>query len=530
MAGKQNQMFMKGALILLIANIVVKVIGAVFKIPLTYILDEEGMAMFAQSYQIYGWLFVIATAGFPVAISKMIAESRALGKVKEVKRIHLASVIIMGTIGLIGTAILFFGARPLAFIMELPEAEMGIRAIAPALLFVTLMSIYRGFFQGHQDMMPTALSEVVEALGKLIIGYSLAAALLDTGLEYASAGAVFGVSAGAFLGFSIIYVIYLFRRRNLYRADELSAPGQSRSVGAIIKSLLRIAIPITIGASVFSLTSVIDAAMVMRRLKDAGFDHEHAKFLWGAYSGYAQPMFNLPATMVTSISVSLVPAISGALAIGKQKTAQRTTELSLRLAWLFSLPCAVGLAIMAAPVLYLVYSNSNAAPMLSILGYAVALVSMVSVANAILQATGHIWIPVRNMLIGGAIKIAVNYTLVGMPAFNIHGAPVGTILCYVTILILNLASIRRIIGTKLSVVDFIVKPVLSVAVMAAAVLAVYGALPESRLSTLVAIGAGAVVYAAMLFVIGCIREQDVEMIPKAEKLLPIMKKLRLIRK
>ncbi len=551
MAENKNQTFMKGAIILVIANILVKGIGAMFKIPLARLLGTTGMGMFNMSYTMYTMLFIIATAGIPVAISKVVSESGAKGRYRDTRKILFASLMMLGVIGVAGAAALYFGADKFAelvfdadkfagnekIIITLKMGiSLGIQALAPAMFFVSFMSAFRGFFQGTQNMYPTAISEVAEALGKLILGITFASLLMPKGIHFASAGAVFGVSAGAFLGFVSLIISFLYKRKNLFdyskHVDDLYKP---RSVMSILKELIVIAVPITIGASVFSLTSVIDMLMIARRLGVAGFSADDAMSIWGAYSGFAVPLFNMPPTLITAISISIVPTIAGAFVTGKTDFVKKTTGLSLKMTILIALPCAVGISVLSSPILQLVYDDAIATNIasspLSILGYAIVFVSLVMVTNSILQATGHTIRPVVHMAIGGFVKVIVNYTLVGIPHININGAPVGTNLCYITILILNLISIKRIIGLKFSVVNFVLKPVISVVAMAIVVLGVYAGTVSmgNTIATSVSILSGAVVYMLVMLIIGGIKNEDLEMIPMGEKLAYVLQKLRLMR-
>lgn len=528
MKSEKNSNFMKGAIILIIANIIVKIIGAAFKIPLTYLLHEDGMALFTTSYTMYTWLFIVATAGIPVAISRMISESRAKNNYGEVKRIFSVSFKLLAVIGIVGSCVLFFGAEFFAKKMNNADAKIGIMAIAPAMLFVSFMSAYRGFFQGHQDMYPTALSEVSEALGKLLIGFFGAYYLLKFGVTYAAAGAVFGVAMGGFLGFVVLFVIYNFKKKKLYSKPSV---GIIRSDGTLLKELVKIAVPITIGASVFSLTSLIDMAMIMRNLQSAGYSYKEAKFLWGSYSGYAVPLFNLPPTIISALNISLVPAISGAIAIGNKEVAKKSAGNSVLITVLFSLPCAVGMALLAEPILALVYHNTNATSTLEILACAVVFVSAVMVTNSVLQAIGKEKIPVINMIIGGVIKIIVNNCLVKNPDINIKGAPIGTNACYIVILILNIICIKRELKLKFSFKDYVLKPLLSVAVMAVVVMVIHNltsSLPNT-VSLLLSIACGGVGYIVMIFAVGAINEEILEMIPGLKKIVPILKKYNLLK-
>lgn len=528
MEKKQNKSFMYGAAILLAANILVKLIGACFKIPLTYLLNEDGMGLFSTAYTIYTFLFVIATAGLPVAISKMIAESSALGRRRETKRIFHASFALLSFIGVAGSMVLYFGAEKFAQIAKSPMAVPSIKAIAPAMLFVSFMSAFRGYFQGRQDMVPTASSEVAEALFKLIVGYILAYVLVGRGVEYGAAGAMLGVSSGAAAGLILLLIMHLAKRK---KADFPETDPECRPFGTILKKMFIIALPITIGASVFSLTTVIDTFMIQRRLLAAGFSASEALKLWGSYSGYAVPLFNLVPTLVTSISISIVPAVAGAYIKGEKDEARRQTVSAVKVTMLFALPCAVGIALLSNPILKFVYNNTNASSMLSILGYAVVFVSLVLVTNAVLQALGKVWLPVVHMAIGGASKVLINYVLVGTQFFNINGAPIGTNICYIIILVLNIISIIRLLGGKYNVSDLLVKPLLSVAVMGVAVLlTVNVSLGLGRiLGCVIPIIAGGAAYVVMIFAVSAVKRDDIMMLPGGEKIYGILKKCKIMK-
>jgi stage V sporulation protein B len=530
-----KQTFLQGALILVAANALVKIIGALFKVPLTYLIHRDGMGIFNTAYTMYTWMFVIATAGLPIAVSKMVSESVARGSRQEAHKVFHVAFYLLSVIGIAGTAVLFFGAKFFADALGNSRAYLAIMAVSPALLFVALMSAYRGYFQGLQNMIPTAVSEVIEALGKLVIGYLLAYLWLSRGVEYASAGAVLGVSTGAFLGAVGLYIIYqISHEKLLNRVDTAKSSNiKIRSTRQILSELVRIAVPITIGASVFSLTNVIDMAMIMNRLKSIGFSEIEASSLYGSHSGYAVPMFNLPPTIIVALSISIVPAIASALAVNNIKLAKKTTESALRITLLFALPSAIGLSLLAEPILQLVYKDTGATTLLNILGIAVVFVSLVLVTNAILQATGRVMIPVRNMLIGGSVKVITNYILVGIPEININGAPIGTNICYFVIIVLNLAAVRKATNAEYKFIDFILKPIIAVASMGIAVIFTYNKsmliTQSNTISTLGAIAAGALIYGLMLIAIGGIKKDDIEMMPKGEKILKLFNKFGLLK-
>ncbi|WHH57609.1 polysaccharide biosynthesis protein [Petroclostridium sp. X23] len=529
-----KQTFLQGALILVFANATVKVIGALFKVPLTYLLGPDGMGIYGAAYEIYKWLFVIATAGLPVAVSKMVSESVARDNRREAHKVFNIAFFLLSIIGIAGTSILFFGSRFLADAFGNSRAYLAVMAMSPSLLFVAIMSAYRGYFQGLQNMIPTAVSEVVEALGKLVVGFLLAYLWVSRGVEYSSAGAILGVSTGTFLGAVTLYFIYRFSQKSISaEMSQASNTVKVRSSGQILSQLIRIAIPITLGASVFSLTSVIDAAMIMNRLQSIGFTEKEASTMYGYLSQYAVTMFSLPPTLIVAISTSIVPAIASAYAVNNLRQAKKTTESALRITLLFALPSAVGLSILSGPILQLVFHDAGAEQLLNILGYAVVFVSMVLVTNALLQATGRVMIPVRNMLIGGIIKIITNYILVGIPGMNINGAPIGTNICYFIIIVLNLIEVKKVTNANYKITDFIIKPIIAVASMAIAVIFTYNNLmritQSNSISALAAMTVGALIYGLMLIAIGGIKRDDIEMMPKGKTLLRFFNKFGLLK-
>lgn len=544
----KKQAFLQGALILICANVLVKLIGAVFKIPLTYLIGEDGMGLFSSSYMIYTVMFIVATAGFPTAVSKMVAESIARGKRREADRIFHVAVIILASIGVVGSLVLFFGSDLIARMMHNSRAAWSIQAIAPAVLCVALMAAFRGYFQGQQNMYPTAVSEVIEALGKLVFGYLLAWYFMHECVEKAAAGAVFGVTMGTFLGFLSLLAVFVIRKREKTRY----LPELTRSYRQIAKELVWIAVPITIGASVSSLTNLADMFTVMNRLQTitqatpefiekyaslidpsvfSGAVYEKlANSLYGLYTSYAVTLFNLPLTIVVALAMSIVPAIAGAITRGDAASAQRSTAGAIKITVLFAVPCAIGMSVLAEPILLLVFQNGLAASMLQKLAVAIIFVSVLQVTSAVLQAHGRTVIPVVNMFIGGIVKVVINYNLVAVPGINIDGAPIGTLVCYFVITVLNMYWIVRVTKCRFGIVDFLLKPLLAGGIMGAAAYFGYGLVAGlgNRIATVVTIVGAAVVYVVVLVCLRALRREDFAMLPKGDKIAGFLEKLHLL--
>lgn len=530
MQNSKKQTFLQGAMVLIFANAVVKVIGAIFKIPLTNLIGDDGMGLFTVAYNLYTFMFVLSTAGLPVAVSKMVAEANALGRPKEVRRIVEIAFITFVTIGAVASLIMFFGAGAFVNFIKNDMAYKAVLAISPAVFFVAISSTFRGYYQGMSNMYPTAISQVIESVFKLVAGFGLAyiAIRANLGLEWAAAGAIGGVTIGTV--FSALYLI-LKRKKGRVRDNDAVLSTKARSRKKLLFNLIRIVVPVTIGASVLSLTNFIDMAVVMNRLQDVGYSAKEANRLYGAYSSMAVTLFNLPQTLITALSISIIPAISAAFAQKNYRLGAKTIESSTRITVMMALPCAAGLTVLSGPILSLLFYKQprgveTATPLLSILGMAVLFVGLVSLTNSILQAIGSANVPVVTMFIGGLVKLTTNYILVGNPNVNIHGAPIGTTLCYLTITILNLFAIAKITHCLPRFHKTFVKPAIATVGMASACFIVYklfSGIIGSKLSVLLAIGVSAVVYILLLLSVRALEKEDVLMMPKGEKLVKILR-------
>ena len=546
-----QQAVMMGAAVLFTANLLVKIIGAGFKIPLTYFFDkygmkDMGMGYFGIAYTVYTILFVISTAGFPVAISKMVAEARAQGNNTEARKIFRLALGVLTVIGIIGSAIMYFTAKPFASFLGSPTADICIQAIAPSIFFVAIMSAFRGYFQGRQNMFPTAASEVVESLGKLIFGLILVSMFIDIDIRLAATGAVAGVSIGSAAGALVIFVIYLFNKKKSHEVKK-----QTRSTKDIMKGLLLLAVPVTLAAAAPHLINLLDTVTVVSRLQlRPGVDSAAATAMLGRYTGFALPMFNLPLVLVVAIATSVVPAISKALLLGKKHTAKSIVESVLRITMLIAIPCAVGLTVLASPILSTIYGTDHATSLLQKLGPAVLLGSFLSITNAILQSYGKAKLTIIGIAIGGTVKLVMNYFLV--PAIGIDAAPLATSASYIFTVGLNLFFVYRIAKPDLGIFDFFLKPLAAAVGMGVAAWFSYSLiLPWGvskaawilpmvdtaadaanwgiKISCAIAICIGMFVYGLLLFVVRAIKTEDVEMLPKGEKLAKLLGKFKLIK-
>lgn len=526
---KEKNNFLMGALIIAISHILVKIIGALYKIPLDrFILQTTGMGIYSSSYTIYNWLFVVSTAGLPVAISKLVSEARALGREKEAYEIFRVSRILLICVGLTAFLIMLGFAVPFSKMISAESSYLTMMVMAPSLFFVAVSSSYRGYFQGRENMKPTAYSEVVEAVSKLLFGLLFAYLAMKLTGEYyiGSAGAISGVTLSTFFSFVFLVIYYKKHKKDIVMTSETDIA----ATGKILSKLVKLAIPVTLGVSVFTLTSLIDTAMIMNQLSGIGFDEDTRLSMYG-YLNRAITLFNLPPTVIASIAISIVPAISSAIAVKDTESAHKNLISALKITVLFAMPCAMGLSSLASPVLSFIYNDSNYYHLLTVMGIATLFVTVVQVSNALLQAYNKPWIPVFNMMIGGAVKIIVNLILVSNPAINIYGAPIGTTLCYMTVVLLNVIALKRISGVKFSLTAFIIKPLIigGVTFVTSSVTYRFSApVLGGTVGLFAAIAVAVIFYAVCLLIIKALSKDEILLLPKGQFILSKLERFKLI--
>ncbi|NLD18649.1 MAG: polysaccharide biosynthesis protein [Clostridiales bacterium] len=533
----------KGAAVLAIAGIFVKILGAFFRVPLGNIIGEEGMANYAPAYALYATLLVISTSGIPIAISKMVSERCAIGQFREAERVFKLSRILMITIGVFSFVLLFFFDEIIADLVRIPGAALSMKATAPALILVPIMSAYRGYFQVMQEMVPTAVSQVIEQMFRVVLGLSAAILLMRSSWltdftvnERGAAGGCFGASAGAIGGLITMVVIYLICRKKLKRRIHADNGKAHESSSQIIKRIAIIAIPITIGAMIMPLVNLVDSAIVNVRLLDSGWEPAVAKGMYGQLTGYAEPIVEFPQVLMTSIVVSLVPMVSAANRLGNTKELHGHITLGVRMSLILAFPCAIGLFVLAEPSLLLLYPAQRAgaigaAPCLQVLALAFVLLSLITNMTGVLQGIGKQILPVRNLFIGIVVKIAVTWILTAIPQINIVGATLGTTAAYMVAAFLDVMAVRKYTKVKIKMGMVVTKPLISSLVMGAIVFfsykGIFALLGSNAVATLVAILIGIIVYGLMILKTKAITRAELLDISMGQKIVKVCDKLRL---
>ena len=532
MSREKKQSFMGGVTVIAISTVFVKICGALYKIPLNNILGDEGVTHFMSAYNIYAFLLTLSTAGLPLALSKLISEANATGRRTQMRRCLNAAMGIFVTLGALGSAIMLVFTRQLAALLNNSLAYWPIKCLGVSVICVSVMCAFRGFAQGRQNMVPTAVSQFIEAFAKLAVGLPLAWWLIHAGypLEIGAAGAIVGVSAGI-----VLAMLYMAGEYRKHRGPILWGTDRAQSYGVIVRRLLALAIPITIGQAGMSLFNMLDQAIILGQLQDVlGLAEQEAASLYGQYS-FSNTLYNLPSGFLPAVAVSLVPAVTVAVNRRDHREVHQVVTTSFRLIAMLAIPAGTGLSVLAGPILHLLYparrATADAATYhLQLLGIASIFVCIMLLTNSILQAHGKVYWPIFTMLLGGGLKVGINYTLVGNPDVNIKGAPIGTLLCYGLIALLNLALVRRLLERKPNYLALFAKPALASVVMGGAAWATHGLLGrflrggyvKESLCTLLAVAVAVAVYLILVIALRMITREDLKLVPHGAKLARLL--------
>lgn len=584
MANQQKKnTFYGAAAFLAMTTIIVKVIGAIYKIPLTALLPDEAYGDFNAAYNIYTFFLTISTAGLPVALSKTVSECNTLGRQNQkakVFQVAFFAFLFMGVFSFVCMSV--FSPIVAKYVLQNEKAVFAVLALSPSVLCTCICSAFRGYAQGHMNMVPTGISQVIEALSKMFLGLALAFLILNSAIpdedlrsRLSASGALLGVSIGSILSVAFLAFNHI-RTARAERARSSDTPDRSRD---ILARLLKLAIPITLSSCTLTIVNLIDTGLVQSQLQSvfsaiqdgltginnsvldifpkavaifqdnlAAFQTEvltnpdtqlnpildSARELYGVYSK-TMSIYNLPFNLMVPLTACIVPGVSACIARRDRLGAQRTTESAMRVSALIALPCGFGLFALGTPIIQLLtvgnVDETIAGPLLSILGIAALFVCIQVVASAILQANGIVNLPIITMVIGGVAKVIVSYTLVGNPKFMIYGAPVGTLTCFVVVSVLNLIVIKRMVPQPPRLVTVFLKPLVASATMAAAAWGCQGLLARffsgSFIKNAVATGggilAGVVVYVILIVALKVLSREDLEMMPKGDKIAKLLR-------
>lgn len=494
----RKQSLVKASIILGVAGILTRFLGLFFRWPLIMLIGDEGIGYYQMSYPLY-MFFIAMASGVPVAISKMISEKNATNDIYGSFEVMKESAILMTIIGTGTTLVLFFFAKPIIIFLKWdPKAYYSLIGISFAPIVISFVTIFRGFFQGLQNMTPSAISQILEQIGRVIFGVGLAVFLLPKGIEYSAGGAAFGATAGAVMGGTYLYSNYR-KIKKQYKVKKI------KSNPEILNTILKIAIPISLGTTVSSIMNLIDSILVPQKLLDAGFTSTQATVLYAQLTGKASVIINIPLTLSMAICTSLIPIIAENFILKKQKELKNKIDSSLKMATVIAIPCTFGLFFLAEPVMKFIFPGKfEGIEILKYLSLTIPFIIITQTTTAILQGTGNYIKPVINLLIGCIIKIVLTCVLVPMEAFNIYGAVIASFGAYIAVSILNILTMKFTLRVRFSLYEIIMKPAYASAIMMLFVLISYNTIYKNTtsngISCLISIFLGMIIYIILIII------------------------------
>ena len=519
---KSGRRFLQGALILTVAGVVVKIIGSLNWIFLSWVLGGEGIGIYQIAFPLYLLALSISDAGIPVAVSILTAERAALQDYRGAQRVFRLSFLLLAVTGFALSLLLYFGADWLIGhrVIRDARAYYSIIALAPAIFLVTLLSSFRGYLQGWQMMTPTAVSQIVEQLLRVFTMLVFAHYLLPRGLEYAAGGASMGAGVGALGALGVLVWYYCRLQRKLHEKMQLTpVPAESMELVSSRKLLGRIAalaLPVSLSSLMLPVVANLDLFIVPLRLEAAGFTVGQATERFGYLTGMAVPLVNLATIVTASLAISLVPAISHAKSLNDSREVMYRTAGAMRLANLTTVPFTVLLCLLAEPVVNMIYHAPGAAGVTQVMAGGIFLLGLHQVTTGVLQGLGRTSIPVINMGLAAVVKVALNWVLTAIPSLGIQGAGLATLADLGVAAGLNLYFVYRYTGYCFPCGDLL-KNVLAAAVMGIFVHFAYGPLLGVLGIHFIAVAlvsmAGGLIYIAAMLATGGLIRRDLARIP-----------------
>lgn len=525
-----------GVLLLTIAGIAEKILGVILKIPLSGYLTDEGMGYFNSAYSIFSTFYTVSITGLPIATSIMISRSRTNKRTLEIGNIFRVSLFTFIFIGLIGSSVMFFGAEFIANLIDKNNnSPYCIQAIAPILLIICISSSIRGFYQGHQNMLPSAVSELIDAIGKTVLGICFGGYAIKHGysIEIAAASSIAGITIAHLFGMGFLIITKCISKPDYSYLEEPLDKTNTDSYSSIFKKMMSIAIPITLSSLALGLTSTIDTFTINNII-----NNENAMAVYGAYTTMAVTLYRLPQAFITPISSSLTPTLSSAIASRNKDKIKITLYSSFKITAIISIPCAVGMGVLARPIISFVYGGSydpetirNNAPLLSILSIAVFLMAMLTITSSILQSYGKQSCPVLSMSVGTVVKLLLNIILISR--FGIYGAPISTVVSFFVMSLINFIFVFKYADIDVSIFKAFLSPLITIMACIPITVASFflfsNIFTSERATTLLSILITAVIYVFALFLTKTITKDEIMMLPKGKKIYEKLLNMKIIK-
>lgn len=524
----QKDSFVKQASVLAIAGLVVKFLGFLYRIPLTAMIGDVGNGIYSVSFNIYALFLIISSAALPSTIGKLVSESRAKNQYKNSHRIFIIAMRISVIMGISSMLILFFGATKIEEFTEISGSAISIRVLAPTVLVVGIMSVYRGYFQGMKNTVPTAVSQIIEQVFNAVFSLVCAYVLIKVSIEWGVAGGIMGTLIGAVSGLLFLVVLYNMIKPRI-KKEEKKGDRTLESDKEIAKKIVYTAIPIIIGSVVFSISNLIDMKMCMSRLLVSGnYTAEEATALYGQLAGKYNVITNLPISISSAFATAMIPNLASDRIGSSKRDINRKINMGIKITMIISIPSAVGISVLAEPILMFLYPAYPEGSMLLVVGaFSIIFISFTQILTGVLQGMSLLYVPVFATIIGVIAKLPINYYLIAMPKFNVVGAVISTIVCFVITSIINYAVLKNKLKIKLDTKNIIVKPVACAVVMGVVCKymfdLLFGISGSNALALIVSILVGVLVYFVGIIITKTIPPKELRQMPYVNRLLDKIK-------
>lgn len=527
--------FIIQASVLAAASLIVRFIGFLYRLPLTALIGDRGNAIYSAGYYIYTFLLILSSAGLPAAISRLVSTRIAKGEYRNAQKIFRVSMIFAGAAGAIGMLVLLFFAEPIAKMVDSPNSVYCLQTLAPTLLIVGVMSVYRGYLQGMNIMTPTAVSQIFEQVFNAVFSVYLAWVLVKQSIPLGAAGGTAGTGIGALAGLIVVMIFYNRMKPEIRHNMRIEEKGiYQETTGEAFKKLVVTAFPIIAGTAVFSMTNLIDMKMVMSGLMSSGaFTEAEAEVLYGQLSGKYVTLTTFPVSISSAMATAAIPNIAMAVTVGNKKEVKRKINTALKLAMIISIPAAVGIGVLGDQILSMLFpSYPEGGVLLKVGAISIAFLSFCQIVTGVLQGIGNIQVPVIGALLGAVVKIALNWILIRIPSINVVGAVISTDVCYLVASIFNVIMLMRYTKTRVNFSGVLIKPTIGSIIMGIGCVIGYKVISlvfGNTISTLLTIIVAVIIYLLVMIFIRGITEEDLLSIPKGRILVRVFKKIGLLK-
>ena len=529
---RQSQsQFLMQATILATAGFLARILGFLYRIPMQNILGDAGTSVYGQAYSLYMFFFVMSSAGMPAAISKMVSYRMTIKQPGNALLVLKVALVVTGTLGFFAMLIMFFGANALAAFLSSQHVFYSLRVLAPTVFIVSIMSVYRGYFQGLGNSMPTAVSQLVEQVLNAIFSVILVFILIDEGIAMAAAGGTAASGIGAIFGlFFIIFVYNLGKDRQIRKIRKYRRSEKPEPALKIAKELVLTATPIVAGTAIFSITNIIDARMVVNILMNTGFSYMESQELFGQLSGKYVVITTLPVAIAAAIATALIPSITKSVTLGKLRDTHVKINMALRFTMLICAPAAVGIGVMAHQILLFLFPNHPQGGILLQVGAAsVLFLAINQVATGLLHGMNMLKVPLVAAVFGAAIKILLNFALISIPNINIIGAVISTTVCYIFASSINLTTVYRTTRARIDITGIFIKPILAASFMGfvcyVAYHVIYFLFPSNAIALLFAISVSVIAYFTAMITLRGLTKREFGYLPMGKRIVVMLDKI-----